>query len=155
MPGQDTLDPASQVLLEIGRLQAENEMLRAEKAAREQGEQAEVERKRQRNQEALRPVCRLRWINQPQNFAASVGDRIYKGHGPIKDRATQRVLKPGSEFEAPADDARVLEESGYAEIIQGREHVTNWTPTVVIPADAAPAPAAGDSDAWNALVVHG
>lgn len=158
MPGQqdpETLDAAQQILIELGRLQARNEELEKLLFGQANKEEAEAERIRQRNAAAVRLVCRLRWLLQPQNGAVSIGDRIYRGRGPVRDRNTQRILKHGSEFDAAADDARVLEESGYAEIVTGREHVTYWTPPVIIPADAAPAPAAGDADAWHALAVHG
>jgi len=151
----EVLDQASQILMELGRRQARIEELEARLAAQTAAEETTDEAKRRKEQiHRSGPVCTLRWILQPQGKVL-IGTRVYTGHGPVKDRTTGRVTKPGSTFEAPPEDARILDESMYAEIIDGREHVVKWTPQVIVHADAAPAPAPGDYDAWNALVASG
>jgi len=151
----EVLDQASQILMELGRRQARIEELEARLAAQTAAEETTEEAKRRKEQiHRSGPVCTLRWILQPQGKVL-IGTRVYTGHGPVKDRTTGRVTQPGSTFEAPPEDARILDESMYAEIIDGREHVVKWTPQVVVRADAAPQPAAGDTDAWEGLAVYG
>jgi hypothetical protein len=151
----EVLDQASQILMELGRRQARIEELEARLAAQQATEETTDEaRKRKLAIHQSGPVCTLRWILQPQGKVL-IGTRVYTGHGPVKDRTTGRITHPGSTFEAPPEDARILDESMYAEIIDGREHVVKWTPQVIVRADAAPAPAPGDYDAWNALVASG
>jgi len=148
------LDPVQALLIEFGQMRERIE--RYEQAERDRAaavDTADQERARVLA-EVNRDVCTLKWVMQPQGRIL-IANRVYTGRGPQKDRSSGRVTRQGDKFTAPADHARVLEESGYAEILEGREHVISWTPQWNPSNRAGPASAEPPTtnDGWEARQV--
>jgi len=142
----------TQLLIELGRLRAELEHY----------QQADIERERAAQLAAKAavkpsagPPIPVRWTRHSQG-KVWIGDGVYQGYGPVRDRTTRRVIRQGQEMTIPSDHARVLVEADYCELVNpiADTDKIKWTPIVVVRPDAAPQPDPGDMEAWEAREVR-
>lgn len=140
------------LLLELGMLK-EKERHREQEQARVDSEREAAEAERQRVDIARVPLVTIEWEKPPQEHSCTIGGRRYTGKGPLVHPATKRKVKPGSRARIPACDAVVLDEAGFATIVEGRELCEGmWTPQPFMPGVVDNMPA-GDSKQWEKLAV--